>query len=292
MEDILDPDLCNEFINLARKTQPWFKFVNPFSNKPIVKGSTTYNKILKKCQSVRFGALVKERGKKQDIAPPKTKRIKKSSPISSPQFSPSPRKRSNSLSPSDILTQKMKRITIQSPQMSPETDVGPELSLRLSQATPPPRSKFPLRARSNSPVVRLVSPGLESKKSSQATQSLSPEIISSISKKNKPKSKTPSPKSKSPSPTQYPVRVPSKKTYTPKKDISLDINKCRLLLEEAEELQDGQKMKNPFSNKMIIKGKSTFQKLVKDCQRFIRQYKEEEPKYEEFDLEDILTTDF
>jgi hypothetical protein len=43
---------------------------------------------------------------------------------------------------------------------------------------------------------------------------------------------------------------------------------------------------------MIIKGKNTLEKLVKDCKKFMKENEDEQPRVEEFDLEDILSFDF
>lgn len=458
MEEIPDINLCNEFVHRARVTQAWFKFINPFTNKPIVKGSATYNKILKKCQGVRFGSLVIERKKpKQEIEfsdseteeeqheepeqedeteadekifeyveekeePTKLKnnlsselddlsrileKTKIKSPIRSPIMSSS--RSSGSLSISDI-NKDFKKLSIESPLFLSSSNSPRKLDLRLSKTPSPLRSppsfsqktlsasplpikskskskspspkerikvmngkevlysyspdqtlplSFPLRSRSTSPVpvpatspvpvpVSVTSAGRVSKKLSSSSSSSSPfqyamkqqqkqkelqakqqkslgkspsrspEMISApkfvgstviSSPKVVSKKKIESPKviqrippvkttsikkkkEKSPSPPYYPIKVPSKTKYIPKKDVLLDTNKCKQLIELGETLQEGEKIKNPFTNKMIVKGKGTYQKLVKDCQKFIRQYVEEEPKVEEFDLEDILSFDF
>jgi hypothetical protein len=105
--------------------------------------------------------------------------------------------------------------------------------------------------------------------------------------------KMPKKPKKSPSPPSYPLLVPPAPTKSiPKRDLVLDTNKCKQLIELAEGLEDGEKIINPFTNKKIIKGKGTYQKLIKDCQKFIRQNVDQQPKVEEFDLEDILTFDF
>ena len=53
--------LCEKFIENAQKAAPWEKFINPFTNKPIVKGSATYTKLRKECQSVSFEKFIKNR---------------------------------------------------------------------------------------------------------------------------------------------------------------------------------------------------------------------------------------
>ena len=459
MEEIPDKDLCLEFIDRARKTQPWFKFINPFSDKPIVKGSATYNKILKKCQPVRFASFIKERrrdleeradretqeneaqevqekidfksrrspqtspgrhssrslspsrspsrspslspslspSRSRSRSPSRSRSLSTSSPIRSPVFSSSSSK-SDSIDMDNIfgdLIEKINKVKIESPKfLSSESPSPTGFKLKLSKTPSPPKSapktsmsprprsprslspvdtssfrsstrtpeieldqkdkglqplytyspdntqtlelSFPLRSRSmsrsRSPSPSLLSSGSKtiSKKRSSSSSDLSPfqyafkqkqkEQIKLSKPPAEPKIKEtvvvpemlPVPKKviqkvlpvkespkmpkkpkKSPSPHSYPLLVPPAPTKSiPKRDLVLDTNKCKQLIELAEGLEDGEKIINPFTNKKIIKGKGTYQKLIKDCQKFIRQNVDQQPKVEEFDLEDILTFDF
>jgi hypothetical protein len=325
MEENLDLNLCRQFLNEARKTQAWFKFINPFTNKPLTKGSATYNKLLKKCKQVDFGAFIVERKKKSSsnsTPTPSSSGTRSYSRSRSPSSSSRSKSRSSGSS-MDLLTKEFsklkvspirspmispspsRKISISSPEISPEEDFGPELTLKLSKTPSPLRSPLisngsfdsqktvsisPRRMRSRSPLPRSPLPRSPSPKPTSKKLSSSPR---SLSPSPKPSLPSPHPVKKikkvvSPKIT-YPVIVPSKSIPTIKKETLLDFNKCNILLEEAENLQEGEKMKNPFTNKMIIKGKSTFLKLVKDCQKYVREYKDEHPKVDEFDLEDILS---
>jgi hypothetical protein len=441
MEEIPDKDLCLEFIDRARKTQPWFKFINPFSDKPIVKGSATYNKILKKCQPVRFASFIKERrrdleeraeretqgheaqevqekidftsrrspqtspgrhssrslspSRSPSLSPSRSRSLSTSSPIRSPVFSSSSSK-SDSIDMDNIfgdLIEKINKVKIESPKfLSSESPSPTGFKLKLSKTPSPPKSplqtsmsprprsprslspvdtssfrastrtpeieleqkdkglqplytyspdntqtlelSFPLRSRSmsrsRSPSPSLLSSGSKtiSRKRSSSSSDLSPfqyafkqkqkeeqiklskppaepkiketvvvpkmlPVPKKVIQKVLPVKESPKMPKKSPSPPSYPLLVPPAPTKSiPKRDLVLDTNKCKQLIELAEGLEDGEKIINPFTNKKIIKGKGTYQKLIKDCQKFIRQNVDQQPKVEEFDLEDILTFDF
>jgi uncharacterized protein (DUF488 family) len=60
----------------------------------------------------------------------------------------------------------------------------------------------------------------------------------------------------------------------------------------TEALREGEMFKNPFSGRNIQKGKTAYQKIRKDCQKYkIELERSRKKSLEEIDIEDLFSDD-
>ena len=221
-------ELCKIFLENSEKVEPWEKFLNPFTNKQIVKGSASYTKQRKECQSISFELFIKKRKQAQlsdeteeeqyeiatkqeqkTVIPTKSSRSplnlslsslslssKNSSPklLETPKNSPKPKK-SKSKSPIDLTpkstsSKKSKSLSLEGILSLTQQDIKKRKSSIQSPEMSPEES------------FRLYftpSPKSDKSKFSQETQTYIPEMklyLSSNSRSPSQKSKSSSPKSK------------------------------------------------------------------------------------------------
>jgi hypothetical protein len=93
--------------------------------------------------------------------------------------------------------------------------------------------------------------------------------------------------------TKAAKKTSTKKQSTKKSPPKYDKEKCKQFLEEDQRVEEGSNIKNPFTNKAIIKGKATYKKIVKECSGIVGGPRGPSPRRgsESIDVKSLLEKD-